>query len=89
MPLWNAGGQEFESPWLYLNLSKWDVPGSAKPSAKQHWVRRFALLLELDPPVRTPGLDPVATGEALRPLRRSSGQIHRCTSFELTLLVGG
>ena len=77
------------SSLLDFTLSKWDVPGSAKPSAKQHWFRRFSLLLELDPPVRTPGLDPVATGEAPRPLRGSSGQIHRWTSFELTLLGDG
>ena len=34
-PAWHAGGQEFESPWLHLNLTKWIIPSRAKARANQ------------------------------------------------------
>ena len=45
-------------PVITMLLAKAENPSSAKQSAKGHWLRRFALLLALTPPVRTPGLDP-------------------------------
>ena len=95
MPLWHAGGQEFESPWLHLILSKWDSPGSAKPSAKKHWFRRFALFHVLGAPVRTPGLDPAGANAALflpvkpgqKPCITAKTLIHQfAAGFAITLI---